>query len=301
MKSFTLVTFSLAAVFKMRNIFLFIRRYFNFILFLLLQGFSIYLIVYYSNYHNAVFSKTANQLTGKVNEQYSRVAYYFQLKKTNDSLVSANEKLYNKLKTNFELPHTTSNFIIDSIKVDSLEQFRKYHYLPSKVVYNSVASQNNFIVLGRGASQQIKEGMGIIDPNTGVVGIVTEVSADFAVVMSLLHKDSHISGKLLKSGVTGTLNWDGKAPNIISLSGIPRSVNVAKGDTIISSGYSTSIPKGMMIGIVQEVKAEKNSNNHLISFKSAANFYNLEYVYAIDNKQAENIKTILDKEKQKTQ
>jgi rod shape-determining protein MreC len=143
--------------------------------------------------------------------------------------------------------------------------------------------------------------MGIIDPNQGVVGIVTDVSADFAVVMSLLHKDSRISGKLLKSGETGTLSWDGKTPNIISLTGIPKSAKVVPGDTIISSGYSTSIPKGMMIGIVQEVKADKSTNNHLIRFKTAANFYNLEYVYAIDNRQAESIKTILDKVKQKTQ
>ena len=286
----------------MRNIFLFIRRYFNFILFLLLQGFSIYLIVQYSHYHKAIFSKTANQLTGKVNEQFSKATYYFSLKKTNDSLVTANENLYNKLKADFELPDTTSNFIIDSVKVDSMELYRKYHYYPAKVVYNSVTAQNNFIVLGRGASQQIKEGMGIIDPNRGVVGIVTEVSKDFAVVMSLLHKDSHLSGKLLNGGESGILNWDGKVPNIISLNGISKSAKVAKGDTVISSGLSTSsIPKGMMLGIVQEVKTDKSTSNYLIKIKTSANFYNLEFVYAIDNKQAESIKTILDKVKQKTQ
>jgi rod shape-determining protein MreC len=285
-----------------RNIFLFIRRYFNFILFLLLQGFSIYLIVHYSNYHKAIFSKTANQLTGKINEKYNGITYYFQLKKTNDSLVTANEKLYNKLKADFELPDTTSNFIVDSIKVDSMEAFRKYHYFKAKVVYNSVAAQNNFIVLGRGSSQNIKEGMGVIDPNSGVVGIVTEVSADYAVVMSLLHKDSHLSGKLFKGGESGILNWDGKTPNIISLNGIPKSAKVAKGDTIISSGLSTSsLPKGMMIGIVQDVKADKSTSNYVINFKTSANFYNLEYVYVIDNKQAESIKAILDTVKRKTQ
>jgi rod shape-determining protein MreC len=257
--------------------------------------------VHYSNYHKAIFSKTANQLTGKINEKYNGITYYFQLKKTNDSLVAANEKLYNKLKDNFEFPDTTSNFIIDSIKVDSMEQFRKYHYFPAKVVYNSVTAQNNFIVLGRGASQGIKEGMGVIDPNTGVVGIVTEVSADYAVVMSLLHKDSHLSGKLFKGGESGILNWDGKTPNMISLNGIPKSAKVAKGDTIISSGLSTSsIPKGMMIGIVQEVKSDKSTNNYLIKFKTAANFYNLEFVFVIDNKQAESIKAILDTVKQKS-
>jgi rod shape-determining protein MreC len=284
-----------------RNIFLFIRRYINFLFFLLLQVFSIYLIVHYSSYHKAVFSSTANQLTGKVNEQYSKVEYYFQLKKTNDSLVAANEKLYNKLRSDFELPDTTSKIVIDSIRIDSMERYRKYHYFPAKVVYNSVAAQNNFIVLGRGSGQDLKEGMGIVDPNSGVVGIITDISKDFAVVMSLLHKDSHISGKLLKSGETGTLNWDGKTPNLISLMGIPKSAKVAIGDTVISSGFSTSIPKGMMIGIVQEVKPDKSTNNFLIKFKTAANFYNLEYVYAIDNKQAENINNLLDKVKQKNQ
>lgn len=242
----------------MRNIFLFIRKYFNFILFILLQGFCIYLIVHYSNYHQAVFSKTANQLTGKVNKQYSNIESYFKLKKTNDSLEAAIDKLYNKLKADFELPDTTSRYFIDSLKVDSMERFRKYHYFPAKVVYNSVTAQNNFVVLNRGASQNMKEGMGIIDPNSGVVGIITEVSNDYSVVMSLLHRDSHLSGKLLKGGESGILNWDGKTPNMVSLSGIPKSAKVVKGDTIISSGLSTSsIPKGMMLGIVQEVKPDK--------------------------------------------
>lgn len=285
----------------MRNIFLFIRRYFNFILFLLLQGVSIYMIVRYSNFHKAMFSNTANQLTGRINKGYDKVEYYFQLKKTNDSLVAANEMLYNKLKADFALPDTASNYIVDSIRIDSMERYRKYLYYPAKVVYNSVSTQNNFIVLGRGTSQNIKEGMGIIDPNTGVVGIVTEASADYAVVMSLLHKDSHLSGKLLKGGETGTLSWDGKTPNIISLNGIPRSAKVEKGDTIISSGFSTSIPKGMLIGRVVDVRPDKSTNNYLIKFRSAANFYNLEYVYAIDNKQAQSIKAILDTVKRKTQ
>lgn len=285
----------------MRNIFLFIRRYFNFLFFLLLQGFSIYLILHYSLYHKAVFTNTANQLTGKINEQYNKVEYYFQLKKTNDSLVKANEKLYNKLKSDFELPDTTSKMMIDSIRIDSMERFRRYLYLNAKVVANSVVAQNNFIVLGRGEAQQLKEGMGVVDPNSGVVGIITELSKDYAVVMSLLHKDSHISGKLMHGGETGTLNWDGKIPNIITLTGIPKSAKVARGDTIITSGFSTSFPKGMLIGYIEEIIAEKSTNNYLIKLRSAANFYNLEFVYAIDNRQTEDIKTILDKAKKQTQ
>ncbi|MEJ7673007.1 MAG: hypothetical protein WKF59_09910 [Chitinophagaceae bacterium] len=48
----------------------------------------------------------ANEVTGKIYKQYNSVEYYFQLKHTNDSLVKANERLYNKLKQDFEIPDT---------------------------------------------------------------------------------------------------------------------------------------------------------------------------------------------------
>jgi rod shape-determining protein MreC len=284
-----------------RNIFLFIRRYFNFLFFLLLQGSSIYLIVHYNRYQKAMFTATANQVTGAIDKEFDKISSYINLKKTNASLVKGQEELYNKLKQDFQLPDTSGRFVVDTFKVDSLEQYRRYKYYNAKVVANSVSAQNNYIVLSRGANQQVREGMGIIDPNNGVVGIVTETSGDFAVVMSLLHKDSHISGKLATSGETGTLSWDGKTPNIITLNGIPKSAKVSKGDTIITSGFSTSLPKGMMVGFVTDVIAEQSTSNYTIKLKTAANFYNLEYVFAIENKQADEVNKLLDHAKKQTQ
>ena len=282
----------------MRNIFLFIRRYFNLIFFLVLQGLSVYLIIHYSRYHQAAFGNLTNQLTGKINSQYSRVDNYFHLKRTNDSLVKANELLYNKLKMDFELPDTATKTMVDTIRIDSILKYRTFSYLNARVVSNSISTQNNYIVLSRGKSRQLHEGMGVVDPNNAVVGIITEVTDDYAVVMSLLHKDSHLSGKLLKGGETGTLTWDGKEPNIVTLTNIPKSAKVAKGDTIITSGFSTTFPKGMMIGIVEEVFAEKSTSNFRIKFRTSANFYNLQYVYAIENVQQEPVNKILDKLKQ---
>jgi rod shape-determining protein MreC len=143
-----------------RNIFLFIRRYFNFLLFLLLQGVSIYLIVHTSRYHEASFGNFSNQVTGKINQRYSSIQNYFLLKKTNDSLVKANEALYNKLKINFEIPDSTTKNVIDSIRVDSILKFRKFIYTNAQVAANSVTAQNNFIVLSKGRKDKFRKGMG---------------------------------------------------------------------------------------------------------------------------------------------
>jgi len=281
-----------------RNIFLFIRRYSNLLFFLLLQGYSIYLIVHYNRYHNSVFSNTTNQLTGKVNEQYNKVEDYFYLKKINDSLVKANEKLLNQLKADFIASDTGRKIINDTLLVDSIKQYRRYNYMQATVVSNSVSTQSNYIVLHRGEAQHLKKGMGVVDINNAVVGIITDLSDDYAVVMSLLHKDSHIDGKLIKGGETGTLSWEGDAPNIVTINRISKSAKVAKGDTIITSGNSSTFPKGMLIGYVTEVIPEKSSNNYLIRLKTAADFHSLQYVYVIDNKQQEAINQLLEKAKQ---
>jgi rod shape-determining protein MreC len=244
-----------------------------------------------------MFTGTTNQITGKINQQYNSVEDYFHLRKTNDSLLTALEKLYNKLKENYALPDTASITKINSLQTDSLEQYRKYNYLSAIVVANSVVAQNNYVVLSRGNTQAIKTGMGVIDSNNGVVGITTEVTSGFSAVMSLLHKDTKISGKLLKTGETGTVLWDGKTPNIVSFTGIPKSVKINKGDTVITSGFSTSFPKGLLIGYVEEVIPEKNTSNYSIKLKTAANFYNLQYAFVIDNKQQQEINNLLDKVK----
>ena len=284
----------------MRNIFLFIRRYFNFVILLILQVFSIYLIVHYNTFHNAVASVVMNEVTGKINTQYNKIDYYFQLKKTNEQLAKDNERLRNQLKANFETPDTSSKIITDSIPYDTLGNHRKWQYFSAKVVSSSVAAQNNFIVLGRGSAQQLKKDDGVMDPNNGVVGIVTDVSENFAVVMSLLHKDSKISAKLKKSGDAGQVIWDGKDPNRLLLTDIRKSAKVAKGDSVYTSGFTATFPYGLMIGTIDEIIPDKSTNNYLLKLKSTVNFYNLQYVYALENYQREEINRLLKNANNKT-
>lgn len=286
----------------MRNVFLFIRRYFNFLLFLLLQAFSIYLIINYNKYHQAVGGAMMNEITGKVNTQYSEINDFFLLKQKNKDLLAENARLRNQQKQNFESPDTTNKLVTDSIPYDTVGNKRKWLYQHSRVVSNAVSTTNNFIVLARGANQQLSKDEGVVDINNGVVGIVTDVSANFAVVMSLLHKDSRISG-ILKNDPNGggSIIWDGKEPNYLSFINVRQSAKAKKGDTVITSGITPTFPYGMLIGTIDEIRPDKSTNNFIIKIRTAANFYNLQYVYAIKNFQREEIDKLLEKAKSKNQ
>src|SRR5664279_3380451 len=212
------------------------------------------------------------------------VEYYFQLKKTNDSLVKANETLYNKLRQDFEMADTVSRLTIDTIKIDTLLYKRKYLYLPSKVVGNSVSLTNNYLELHRGSQQGVARDLGVTDINNSVV-------------MSLLHRQSNISAKLKKSGETGSIIWDGVQPNVVILKDISKEVKIAKGDTVITSGFSDKFPYGLLIGTVKDIENDRTSSTYTIRVKTAANFYNLQYVYVINNLQKEAPEELLKKVK----
>lgn len=239
----------------------------------------------YNRYHNAVFLGLADEVTGKVNKQYNRVEYYLQLKRTNDSLVRANEKLYNLLKQDFQKPDTINKIFIDTLRIDSLKNYRKYLYMAGKVIGNSVNAPNNYIRVERGSKQDVSKDLGVIDINGNVVGTIIGVSDNYSVVMSLLHKQSNISGKLKKTGETGSVIWDGTDPRFIIFKDIAKGVKVTKGDSVITSGFSEKFPYGKLIGIIEEIMNDKSTNTYTLKLRTAANFYNLEFIYIIDNLQ----------------
>lgn len=266
----------------MRNIFLFIRRYFNFVFFVVLQVAALYILFHYNKFHEAVFSGVANEITGNIGGKYTNVTYYFHLKKTNDDLAKENEELRNKLLSNFDRPDSSQKIIQDTIPYDTLGHYRKYIYRSARVVNNSVSLPNNTLTLNRGENQGVHKNMGVISP-TGVVGVVINTSSNYAVVMSLLHRQSRVSASLKKTGETGKVSWDGTSPLYITLKEIPRSAQVAKGDSVVTSAYASHFPQGILIGTVMDVVDDKSTSFYTIRLKPATNFFNVQYVTVVDN------------------
>lgn len=254
-------------------------------------------IVKYSRYHHAAFGSFTNQLTGNINKRYNNVERYFYLRRTNDSLIKSNERLYNLLKENYSVPDSGFKSFIDSLRVDSLLQYRKFTYHSARVVSNSVTLMNNYLVLDIGSREGIRTGMGVTDPSRAVIGIVAEVNDHYAVVMSLLHKDSHISGKITSSGETGTQSWDGMRPNLINLNGIPKSAKIKINDSVVTSGFSTAFPAGLKIGSIESFVKDTRTSQYRIKIRTAADFNNLQYAYVIQNADSEGVAEILEKVK----
>ena len=150
-------------------------------------------------------------------------------------------------------------------------------------------------------SSKILSTAGYFSPLTetvnGIVGVVRNVSENYASVISLLNTKLGISVKLKKNGYFGSASWSGMHYTDLSVKEIPNHVPIMIGDTIITSGYSTIFPEGIFIGTINKFTQKEGSNFYNISVKLSTNFKTLSYVYVVgDLLKTERIKleTIAD-------
>ena len=274
----------------MRNIFVFIRTHITLICFILLQVFCIAILVRSSRTHEAFFSDKANEFTGSINKQFDNFYAYFRLQEINRQLTKENEQLRNQLKSDLIDSYNSKDVALDSLKTDSSAHLRKYNFLSGRVVGNSVTLQTNFLTIERGSLQGVKRGMSVIGPE-GIVGVITEVSENYSRAMSLLHRSSKVSAMLKKDKNTGSIEWDGADASYLTLKNISKSAQLKRGDTVVTSFYSSNFPPNLMIGTISEINVDPATNFYVLKIKTATNFYTLQYVYMVENtRNAEQVK-----------
>ncbi|MEP2936001.1 MAG: rod shape-determining protein MreC [Gilvibacter sp.] len=265
----------------MQQLFNFFIRNKHFLLFCFLMCISLALTFQSRSYHSGKYVSAANFVSGGLYNWSSGVSDYFSLKDQNEILTQENAALR-------EQAYTASQAFIDynaqRSSVDSLQ----YNYRPAKVIRNSHSKSKNNLTIRGGSKQGIAAEMGVIT-SKGIVGIVQNVSKNYATVISILNTNSKINAKFLKSDHFGTLEWDTAQPNVVQLLDVPRLAPVSVGDTIITGGRSTIFPEGIGIGKVQSFKMDASGNYFIVQVALFNDMTSLSHVYVIENTHKEEI------------
>jgi len=276
----------------LKNILGFIKQNFTLLTFLILQIVSIAMLSSYNKTYETFFGGWSNQVTGNIKKKYNGFSYYFNLKNTNAQLLAENVALRNQLAQNFVPIDTSKKLGTLVLRKDSLEIIRKFFYYPAKVVGNTFTLQKNYIIIERGRLQGVKKDMAAISPEGSIVGVVVEVNDNYSKIMSLLHRNSKVSAMLKRDRMAGSIEWDGADPSILVLKNISKSASPKIGDSVLTSPYSSNYPAQLMIGKVTSVIKDPSSNYLTLNVKSTSNFYNLEYIYLVENRRMPDQKNI---------
>lgn len=276
----------------MRNLLNFLFRYNHCIVFVLLQGVSFLLLFSFNNYQHSRFFTSANAFVGKIYEVTRAVTGYFDLQRQNEVLMERNIWLEQQLLLadkrlkEMEEANTTS-----WPAETTTTMFQSYK---AGVIKNSLNRADNYITLNQGSLAGIKPDMGVIGPN-GVVGIVYKTSPHYSLVISLLSSKSNLSCKIAGNEYFGFLQWEGDDSRYAYLKDLPRHAEFAIGDTIVTSGFSTVFPQGMMVGVIEEANDTNDGLSFLLKIKLATDFGKLRNVHVLAREGIEEQKLLEEK------
>ena len=270
----------------MKNLLRFILQNHVLILFLVLEIFSFVLIFNYNNYQKVKFLNTSSRFTGRVYDSYSKAENYFRLPSVNRELAAENARLRELLGINPGIIR-----IPDSLLQKGNDEHLRYAYISARIISNSVNQQQNYLTLDKGSEDGIRPDMGIISAG-GVAGIITNVSPSYSTGLSLLNTRWNVSAKLSKNNYFGSLVWDGKNYREALLNEIPFHVDVALGDTIVTSGFSSFFPEGITLGTVESFAKPGGDSFYTIRVKLSVDFKSLSYVEVIENNKKAEIDAI---------
>lgn len=274
----------------MQQIVYFITRNSYRILFLLLLGISLSLTIQFHAFHRSKFISSANVVTGSIYKEINDINEYLNLKTENDNLAQENAMLRSLL---FQVKDSSY-----MAKIDSIKGVKPSDIVVTKVIKNSYSVYENYLTLNAGRKQGIKPDMGVIN-SQGIIGIIDDVSENYATVASILNKKSRINAKIKKSNHFGSLVWDGKSTGFVQLIDVPRLAAIRKGDTIVTGGQSVIFPENINIGTINRIYIDKDNktNFYTLEIKLFNDMTNLGHVYILKNKGNEEMKNLENQRK----
>lgn len=264
----------------MQRIINFVLRYRNAFLYAFFAFISLVMTIRSHSYHQSKFFNSSRWLTGSIYGAGSDVSSYFNLQEENQRLTEENQRLRKMLFNSQD----------DSIQpLDST--LAVYEVLNARLIKNSFTSPRNYITIDKGEEDGVHQDMGVITTD-GILGIVENVSNNFATVQSVLNTKSNINAKIKGTEYFGSLIWDTKDYTVVQLIDIPRLVPLVVGDTIVTGGMSSIFPENVPIGVIKKYDLNASKSFYNIDVELFSDMANIKNVYLIENKDKEEIQEL---------
>lgn len=199
---------------------------------------------------------------------YSRVEFYNEMKDVH----AENEQLKAQIA---DLTEENNRLLQDKYELSRLrelykldEKYSGYTKVGARVIGKEPGNWFSQFTIDKGYNDGIEADMNVI-ADGGLVGIVTDVGADYAIVRSIIDDSSSVSGMLLGTGdtcaVEGSLSL--MDSGYINVMYFKKDVSVKEGDKIITSNISSKYLEGILIGYIKDISEDSNSltqSGHII-------------------------------------
>ena len=214
-----------------------------------------------------------------------------QLRAQIDALTEENNRLKSE---ELELSRLRELYALD-------QQYMQYPKVAARVIAKDSEKWFQVFRIDKGSADGIEPDMNVLCGG-GLLGIVTDVGANYATVRSIIDDESRVSAMSQHSAdtciVAGSLQLyeDGK----LMISNIDKNAGIADGDAIVTSNISTKFLPGILIGYASDIAVDSKQLTKSGKLIPVADFDNLQEVFVITQTKTELLAAEPDSEGEET-
>lgn len=156
-------------------------------------------------------------------------------------------------------------------------------YVDAAVTRRSSTNWGSDLTLNAGTSHGVAVDNCVIDQYGNLVGIVTEVGPNWALVTTILDPKTQLGGRIGRIDESAILEGDftlmqeGK----LKLTYLPTDSLLVSGDQVTTSGLGELYPEGLTVGRVRTLHTEANGFSRYAIVEPDADIEHIRYVYII--------------------
>lgn len=159
----------------------------------------------------------------------------------------------------------------------ALKDSSNFPLISATIVSKSISKSQGTITINAGLNQGVKAGMPVIT-DKGLVGIIYTTADNYSIARTLNNVDLKITVKSERTRENAVMKWNG---DWLVMTNVPKTYNLKKGDRIVTSDISSSIPFPLPVGLVYEVGNVQQGIFNEVKVQSFVNFQKVENLFIL--------------------
>jgi rod shape-determining protein MreC len=157
----------------------------------------------------------------------------------------------------------------------------------AEVIYRTPNNWFSTVIINKGSAHNVAKGMAVVTPE-GVVGHVRMVTSHTAEVMLITDTKSALGGRVYRTNQVVLVEGQGDAGEGKALvKPLASEADLVVGDYIITSGLSDIYPKGLPVGVIEEVYEGRYGLTTYGQLQPFVDFDRLEWVAVLTKPHAQ--------------
>lgn len=213
----------------------------------------------------------------KLNSFGEAVSSIGEIREENKKLIEENLHLKSE-NASFEEAMQENEILRNQLSILPRDKFETE---AASVIGRDIYNDNEWILVNKGEKQGIKKGMPVIISDGVLVGRVEEVFSSSAKIIFISNPLMNTNVEAVETGAVGMAKGNYGLGLIMDL--VLQTDTLKVGDKVITSDISQNIPRGLLVGEIQEIFPAKNDLFQKAIIATPVDFLKLRFVFIIKN------------------